>query len=394
MNNSLVQHIRMFHFATRLPVFHYTADEVTTLPSAIPRACELLEEPLPLLRELQLDQAPVQELFFRNSAFGEQYFCFRQSAAWTLACGPYLHISFQDKDVAQLIRSLHLRLEHKDALSRHFEALPRLSESSIYYAGALLRYLVTNTEDSLADSQDSLVQPASAHLYEQTAYQHRMSMFHHPPYFFEQEISRQIAAANRDNALQLLHELRSLERAKLADTPLRSLKNSMVAFVTLITRAAIDGGVPYQDAFILSDGFIQLIERQQDIAILETIQEAIVNRFIDQVAQVQLQHYSKPIRQVLAYIDDYLTEELNARVLGEMIYMNPDYLAALFNREVGETLHQHILRRRIEEAARFMRYSGESISTIASFYRFSSQSHFTAVFKKHMGMTPSKYRNL
>ena len=61
---------------------------------------------------------------------------------------------------------------------------------------------------------------------------------------------------------------------------------------------------------------------------------------------------------------------------------------------VTDNLHQFIQRRRIEEAARFMRYSSESISAIATLYRFSSQSHFTAVFKKYMNMTPGQYRGL
>lgn len=386
--------VRLFHFGTRLPVFLINGQEAASLPSDSLRACLLLGEPRALKEELRLDQAPVKELFFPTTPYLEQYFCFKLTDETALACGPYLHASTRDNHVSQLIRSLQLQVVRKDELARYFKGLSRLSDSSIYYASSLLRSLILGPEGSPQAKAPALVSPVSPQLYEQTAYQRRMSMFHHPPYFLEQEISRQIAAGNRENAMQLLGELRTLEPAKLAETPLRSMKNSMVAFVTFITRAAMDGGVPYQEAFTLSDGFIQLIERQQDIAMLETIMEAIINRFIDQVKQVRNLNYSKPVRQVLAHIDEYLTEDLNREALGKAFFMHPDYLATLFHQEVGETLHQFIQRRRIEEAARFMRYSSESISAIATFYRFSSQSHFTAVFKKYMNMTPGQYRGL
>jgi hypothetical protein len=93
--------------------------------------------------------------------------------------------------------------------------------------------------------------------------------------------------------MQLLEELNRLTRATLADTPLRSLKNSLIASVTLFTRAAITGGVPYDEAFTLSDSFIQTIEKQSDMRLLSTIEEAIILRFIERVERYHRQRYSR-----------------------------------------------------------------------------------------------------
>lgn len=41
-----------------------------------------------------------------------------------------------------------------------------------------------------------------------------------------------------------------------------------------------------------------------------------------------------------------------------------------------------------------MRYGDDPIPDIAAFYRFSSQGHFTKVFKEFTGYTPQRYRNL
>ena len=49
-------------------------------------------------------------------------------------------------------------------------------------------------------------------------------------------------------------------------------------------------------------------------------------------------------------------------------------------------------KKRIEAAANMLKYSQESIITIANYLCFPSQSHFTAVFKEFKGITPQKYR--
>jgi len=194
--------------------------------------------------------------------------------------------------------------------------------------------------------------------------------------------------------MELLSELNKLTRATLADTPLRSLKNSLIASVTLFTRAAITGGVPSDEAFTMSDSFIQTIEKQNDLRFLSTIEEAIILRFIDRVERTRRQRYSRLVRQTAAYIDEHLSEPMDTASIATAVYVHPDYLSRRFKQETGEALHRFILRRRVEEASHFMRYSNDSIPDIAAFYQFSSQGHFTSVFKQFMGYTPRQYREL
>ena len=56
------------------------------------------------------------------------------------------------------------------------------------------------------------------------------------------------------------------------------------------------------------------------------------------------------------------------------------------------TLTDFILREKIEEAKRLLRYSDKSLSLIANYLGFSSQSHFTKTFKKYAQKTPKQYR--
>ena len=54
------------------------------------------------------------------------------------------------------------------------------------------------------------------------------------------------------------HRMELLESCP--EMKLRNSKNMFIAGITLFTRAAIEGGVPEETAYALSDGYIQTVE--------------------------------------------------------------------------------------------------------------------------------------
>ena len=53
-----------------------------------------------------------------------------------------------------------------------------------------------------------------------------------------------------------------------------------------------------------------------------------------------------------------------------------------------------IIKSKIRDAKRLLRYSNRSLSEISTHLCFSSQAYFQTVFKKSTGMTPNEYRNV
>ena len=393
--NQLAQQARYFYYTTRLPVFWYRDG---ALVSALPERTSLTglllgEENVPL-SGLRLDHIPQGGVVAFENAYAERFFSLCPDDGHLLLCGPFCSDSFTESDVLKMIRSLRLALSKREELTAHYASLPRFSEMNIYYISVFLQKTFLDEETPPVAQVGLPSDEDLAQRFYQNAYRNRMSMFQHPPYFFEQEITRQIVEGDREHAMQMLTELNRLTRATLADHPLRSLKNSLIASVTLFTRAAISGGVPSDEAFTMSDSFIQTIEKQNDLRLLSSIEEAIILRFIDRVDRYRRQRYSRLIRETIAHVDEHLSEPLDVPRIAASVFVHPDYLSKRFRQETGETLHGFILRRRVEEAAHFMRYSNDSIPDIAAFYQFSSQSHFTTIFKRFMGYTPQQYRNL
>lgn len=391
--NELAQRARYVHYTTRLPVFWYRGGSlVSTLPQQTTLTGLLLGEENAPLSGLKID--PSAGILPLENAYSERFFIIPLDEGELLLCGPYCADAFTQSDVPRLIRSLRLPLALHQQLTAHYAALPRFNDMNAYYISLFLKRTFLEETDAVAVPAELPSDEDLSQRFYQNAYRNRMSMFQHPPYFFEQEITRQIIHGDREHAMQLLEELNRLTRATLADTPLRSLKNSLIASVTLFTRAAITGGVPSDEAFTMSDSFIQTIEKQNDLRFLSTIEEAIILRFIDRVKRTQTQRYSRLIRRTIAYVDEHLSEPMDTPSIAASVFVHPDYLSKRFKQETGEALHSFVLRRRVEEAAHFMRYSDDSIPDIAAFYRFASQGHFTSVFKRFIGYTPKQYRDL
>ncbi len=70
------------------------------------------------------------------------------------------------------------------------------------------------------------------------------------------------------------------------------------------------------------------------------------------------------------------------------------HLSREFHKHFQMTIGEYIRKRRIEHASELLSNSELSMAEIASICGFSDQSHFCALFKKHSGMTPGKFRDV
>ena len=67
-------------------------------------------------------------------------------------------------------------------------------------------------------------------------------------------------------------------------------------------------------------------------------------------------------------------------------------LSRAFKESTGLSPHQFILRRRVERALQMLKEKRTNLADIAYDLGFSSQGHFTTVFSKIVGVSPSSYR--
>jgi AraC family transcriptional regulator len=76
--------------------------------------------------------------------------------------------------------------------------------------------------------------------------------------------------------------------------------------------------------------------------------------------------------------------------LAQLAGMSPHYFCELFKNSTGLSPHQYSLRCRVDRAKEFLRSPQYTIIQVAKAIGFADQSHFTKVFRRIVGVTPTK----
>lgn len=92
------------------------------------------------------------------------------------------------------------------------------------------------------------------------------------------------------------------------------------------------------------------------------------------------------------YIDSHYQEAISLEDLARMTHVSKFYLAHSFTEDYGLSPINYLIAKRVEESKNLLRDTNHSISQIASFTGFSSQSYFSQTFKKLTGHKPGDYR--
>lgn len=180
----------------------------------------------------------------------------------------------------------------------------------------------------------------------------------------------------------------------LSKNPLTNIKYHFCVTAALLARHCAEGGMEMEKAYSLSDYYIGKLDYSNDIQTVVKWHDEMVIDFTRKMQQQKLHNlHSDSIQQVLDYIYKNIKRNITLNEVADAVALSPAYLSRLFMKEMGMSLKDYILEKKIERAQNLLKYSDISSTEIAQFLAFSSQSHFIATFKKIVGMTPKKYKD-
>ena len=381
--------LKCYYFSTNLPISLYSNGKLDySYPERIEKADSILKRKAQNNSILQNDN----NIQIIQNEYKEIYILIEYKK-YNIDIGPFLSEQIDIGMLTNMVRNNLIPFHQKTKMMKYYKSLQIVTEEKAYYLTQLLQSILgtnTRTQNNTVPSQNSPIINNDTYYKQKDEY--RKISFLHVPYFKEQEISNYIKTGNIDKAIKQLAEINIQPHAKLASTSLRSYKNSMICSCSYMTRAAMDGGVNQNDAFTLSDSFINEIENIQSIEELNQLEINMVESFANKVKDIKTQKYSPAILNCINYIDNHLCDDLSIKELSNTTYLNGSYLSTLFHKETGHTINEWITTHRIKEAARMLLNGDNSISEITYLYRFCSQSYFIQCFKKIMGVTPNEYK--
>jgi len=226
-------------------------------------------------------------------------------------------------------------------------------------------------------------------------FERRESDRFHMPYSVERELWDLVRQGAVDKIRFRLETQTTWGFGIIAKNTLRHEKNMLVASTTLATRAAIDGGVPDEIAYALSDSVIRSGEELVDVEGVLLLNNRMVVNFAELVLRYKNgSGYSREISLCLDYVNKHLFDDVSLDILSDMVNLSTSQISRKFRKETGKSIVGYVQAERVREAETMLRFSPRSIPEIGNCLNFGSQSYFTAVFRKHTGMTPAEFRRV
>lgn len=174
--------------------------------------------------------------------------------------------------------------------------------------------------------------------------------------------------------------------------PLRQAKNAIIAQITLVTRAAVEGGMNAEAAYSLSDFYIQQLELCETRDEVYLISSKMYETFVTQVHEVQTKNYPPLVLYLCTYIDKHIFEVISLETMAEKLGYDTYYLTTVFRKNTGKTIKRYILEKKVEQAKILLSSTQMEVQEISDDLSFPSSSYFCTQFKKITGESPLSYR--
>ncbi|MBC9929158.1 chromate resistance protein ChrB domain-containing protein [Chitinophaga qingshengii] len=156
-------------------------------------------------------------------------------------------------------------------------------------------------------------------------------------------------------------------------------------------QALLEKGMMLYDALYSWAKYLQHVKHTQ---------QPVENQLIDIFKQfLQQEKDNKKIpswaRELKEIIQDQVDTNLNLSLKGlsETLQVHPAYLSREFSKYFDDlSFGEYIRKLRIDKAVQLLSSTDHSLTEIAYLTGFSDQSHFTRIFKKFTGKSPSAYK--
>jgi AraC family transcriptional regulator len=98
------------------------------------------------------------------------------------------------------------------------------------------------------------------------------------------------------------------------------------------------------------------------------------------------------LRRAVAHVDANLTSTIRVSDLAEITRLSKSHFSRAFRVSVGESVHAYIIRRRIERSQELMLTTEEPLCQIGLACGLCDQAHFSRLFRRVVGTSPSAWR--
>ena len=98
------------------------------------------------------------------------------------------------------------------------------------------------------------------------------------------------------------------------------------------------------------------------------------------------------VNEAIKYILNHISDELSVKSLAEYFNISENYLYKSFMKVIEQSPSQFIIQMRLDMAKSYLMSGIMTIQQITHETGFTSQQHFSRIFRQHEGLSPSQYQ--
>lgn len=329
-----------------------------------------------------------------------QYYGVIRHADHTMIIGPASQFPLTRSDVMELMSLLGIDEKEKKHYWSILQGITLIPLELFLHLLCLINYYVSGekmdvTELCLFDVDDDLsaALPTVNQPQNTVPESEDWMTSYYNSFSFEQQMLQFVTSGDPDGLQQFLGSLPAGRPGKIADTHLRQQKNIFIVCVTIVSRAAIAGGLPVEESLTLGDCYIHHCEKSLYPKQIVNLQYHMILDYATRVRDLVMgKQYSRIIQNVVSYLHEHLTENVHLEDLCNLTGLSRSQLSARFKSETGFTITEYACSLKIKKAQHLLTSTSKSLLEISTYLGFSSQGYFQNVFKKYTSMTPGDYR--
>ncbi|PWM48193.1 MAG: hypothetical protein DBX39_06455 [Bacillota bacterium] len=211
------------------------------------------------------------------------------------------------------------------------------------------------------------------------------------PIELEKELIASVQMGDKNQAKQIINRFLN-EIFSYASGDLEIVKAKLYEFTAFLSRSAVEAGAPLATLTGVIRKSSRLLLENADFSDIcrETVE--ILDGFIDAVYESRgKKNTSEHLYKAIQYINAHYFEDLNLDILAQNVFVSSYYLSHLFRREMGVTFSDYLTKVRVSRAKELL-MEGRSVEDVSGCVGYRDGNYFIKIFKKYVGVTPSKYR--
>lgn len=171
------------------------------------------------------------------------------------------------------------------------------------------------------------------------------------------------------------------------------VRSCLLDFMAVTARAIVEAGADSEVVMSGLGGYKKNVRERDNIEEMMELAYRGLNQWFDSIYLLSTNDYISVLKSVREYIEDNYSRKITLDDICAHVFLSKSYLCTLFHEKTGSTIHDYILRIRVEKSIELMKNRELSIKEIMKLCGFESQSYYTKVFRRLIGVNPGQYRN-